>query len=153
MMNDRENAIEDAIRRAVQDGQFSNLPGAGKPLNMDDPAYEDPEWWLAHHLLKENDFTLPWIAERQEIEALLEQARLRLRRTWLWYQNLPDRADEWTRARGIFEDSVAELNRRIRDYNLTVPSPRFQRLFVRVDREIQRIQRLDLDSHEKTGGR
>lgn len=36
--------VERAIRRAEQDGEFDNLPGAGKPIPDIDQPY-DPAWW------------------------------------------------------------------------------------------------------------
>jgi hypothetical protein len=35
-----ESAIEQAVRR----GDFDDLPGAGKPLDL--PAAHDPDWWI-----------------------------------------------------------------------------------------------------------
>ena len=36
--------IESAIEQAARRGDFDDLPGAGKPLDL--PARHDPDWWI-----------------------------------------------------------------------------------------------------------
>lgn len=40
--------VESAIDQAVRRGDFDNLPGAGKPLDL--PAAHDPDWWINQRL-------------------------------------------------------------------------------------------------------
>ena len=54
-------SIEEIIRQAMQEGKFDDLPGKGKPLNLDQNPHQDPDWRVAHHLLKSAGFSLPWI--------------------------------------------------------------------------------------------
>ena len=45
--------IADAkIQAAIDEGQFDNLPGLGKPLPLLDEAY-DPGWWIRRKLKRE----------------------------------------------------------------------------------------------------
>lgn len=138
-MDDPARGIDDTIRKAMEDGQFKNLPGAGKPLRFDDNPYEDPGWSLAFHMLKENEFTLPWIAERQEIEAELETACQTLRGAHQARHSTPTGEASWQQAESTFRECVLLLNKRIRDYNLSVPSANFQRMPIQAEREIERI--------------
>jgi hypothetical protein len=39
-----ETALDRAIREAAERGEFDDLPGAGKPLQMKHSG--DPDWWL-----------------------------------------------------------------------------------------------------------
>jgi len=55
---------EEQIRRAIEEGKFDNLPGKGKPLNLEQNPFEDPEWRLANHVLITSGFSLPWIEKR-----------------------------------------------------------------------------------------
>jgi hypothetical protein len=60
------------IDDAIQEGKFDNLPGAGKPLNLEPiPAEEDARltWW-ALRILKNNDFTPEEIVWRKAIDHL-----------------------------------------------------------------------------------
>jgi DnaJ homolog subfamily C member 28 len=62
-----QGLIEQRIQQAQEDGLFDNLPGAGKPLKLDDDALVASEDRAGYRLLKSNGFTLPWIAARQDI--------------------------------------------------------------------------------------
>jgi hypothetical protein len=47
-----ESAVEKAIREAQERGDFDNLPGAGKPLDLRDA--NDPDWWIKRYAAREN---------------------------------------------------------------------------------------------------
>ena len=125
--------IEEVIRRAMEAGEFDNLPGMGKPLHLEENPFEDPELRAAHHILSSSGFTLPWIETRREIEAMTQSARDEIQRSWAWRKTaLADRLNlsfieaEWSRALEQFRERVAEINRRIQSYNLEAPSIQFQ---------------------------
>ncbi len=122
--------MDEIIRKAREEGHFDNLPGAGKPLNLDDNPHEDPAMRLANHILHNGGFVWPWLEERQELEADLQSAREALARE-------PRSA----RAVETFRLAVAALNRRILAHNLKVPSPAFQRAVLNADAEINRLTR------------
>jgi DnaJ family protein C protein 28 len=139
--------IEDHIRKALKDGQFDDLPGKGKPLNLDDNPYADPDWQLAHHMLKSSGFTLPWIAARQEIDVLIEAARTTLARAWEWRERcLQDNQPyaqveaEWQRAARAFEEQVEKINMKIFDYNLQTPSEKFQLMKLNAKKELEAVK-------------
>ena len=140
------NKAEDQIRRAMEAGKFDNLPGKGKPLRLDQDPFEDPEWRMAHHILRSGGFTLPWIEARQEIERDLNAAREALACAWAWRQEALARGlplafvdGEWNRAEAAFRQQVADLNKRIFSHNLQVPSDRLQLRKLDADREFETI--------------
>lgn len=143
--------IEEHIRRALREGKFDDLPGKGKPLRLDDHPHSDPQWRLAHHLLKENGFTLPWIERLRDIEMELETARAGLLRAWHWRQGAldsqlasgPQVEVEWRRARTVFNQQIEALNKQIQAYNLEVPLTRFQKQTLNAERETARLTALD----------
>ncbi|GAA2158094.1 uncharacterized protein DUF1992 [Humibacillus xanthopallidus] len=47
-----ESPVEKQIREAQERGDFDNLPGAGKPLDLSDSG--DPDWWLKRFAAREN---------------------------------------------------------------------------------------------------
>ncbi|NUO35947.1 MAG: DUF1992 domain-containing protein [Dermatophilaceae bacterium] len=47
-----ESPVEKQIREAQERGDFDNLPGAGKPLDLSDAG--DPDWWLKRFAEREN---------------------------------------------------------------------------------------------------
>jgi len=135
--------IEELIRKAIEAGKFEDLPGAGKPLQLDDNPFEDPDWRLANHMLKNAGYTLPWLEKRREIEAALAGIRADLKRAWLWQNEARQRGGaraeidlHWQRAVAAFEQKINEINKRITTYNLEAPA-RFQLPILRLERELQ----------------
>src|SRR5205809_7205747 len=66
-----ERRIEDAIK----EGKFDNLPGAGKPLELEPmPADENARltWWVLR-ILRQNDFTPHEVVWRKGLDRLREQ--------------------------------------------------------------------------------
>ena len=135
--------IEEHIRKAMEEGQFDNLPGKGKPLQLQENPHEDPEWRLAYKMLKDGGFSLPWIETRREIEEALERALADLGRSWARRQDELARSQpyqpEWERAVQAFRLRAADLNRSIQDYNLKIPNAQFFRVKINADKEIERI--------------
>jgi len=80
-------SIDEIIRQAMKEGKFDDLPGKGKPLNLDQNPHQDPEWRVAHHLLKSGGFSLPWIERLGEIDEELGGARSSLAISRDWQQN------------------------------------------------------------------
>lgn len=138
------NGIDELIRKAIEEGKFQDLPGEGKPLRLDENPLEDPGWRMAHHVLKTNGFTLPWIEQRQSIESDLTAARRQLQQAWLQHQKAGLTGEEWARALKAFEEQVTAINKQISSYNLAVPLDRFQKRLVQVKQEVDRLTTLPL---------
>jgi hypothetical protein len=67
---------EDRIKKAYQDGEFDNLPGLGKPLQLEDLSGIPEELRMAYKLLKNAGYTQEEGQMRQEmmtIEGLLKK--------------------------------------------------------------------------------
>lgn len=43
---------ENRIREAIEEGQFDDLPGSGKPIPDIDEPY-DPDWWIKQWIRRE----------------------------------------------------------------------------------------------------
>lgn len=144
-MSEVPRNIDEQIRHAMQRGEFDDLPGKGKPLDLSENPHEDPGWRTAYRMLKENGYTLPWIETRRTIELDFEKALKSLRQNWQWRSHAASpqarrqAEKEWQAAQSSFRDTVSKLNRRIRNYNLEVPSDQFHRRQINPDMEIHRI--------------
>jgi DnaJ family protein C protein 28 len=141
----QSSSIDEIIRDAMQRGEFDNLPGKGKPLNLDKNPYEDPEWGLAYNLIKSSGFTLPWMERRKDIEELLQSARKDLIRTYQWTHQHIDQygplfQKEWDAALLRFKERITDLNKLIKDYNLEVPSTQFQIKQINAERVIMQVE-------------
>jgi Domain of unknown function (DUF1992) len=68
-----EKFIEDQISKAMAEGEFDNLPGKGRPLNLD-AYFQTPEnLRLCYSILKNADFAPPEVDLLKEIERLRKQ--------------------------------------------------------------------------------
>ncbi len=103
-----ETWIDKQIRVAQERGDFDDLPGAGKPLPLQDGA-DDELWWVKEHLRREglsSEALLPTpLRLRKEIERLPETIR-----------DLPSEQ--------AVRDVVDQLNQQIVDYVRTPSGPR-----------------------------
>ncbi|QLQ16960.1 MAG: DUF1992 domain-containing protein [Micropruina sp.] len=90
-----ESWIDRQIREAAERGAFDNLPGTGKPLDLD----PDENWWIKAKIKRENlDVVLPGpLALRREVERIQDTLATITREE---------------HARELLED----LNERIRDH-------------------------------------
>lgn len=63
---------EQKIQEAMQAGEFDNLPGAGKPLELEDLSNVPEELRMAYKILKNAGCVPEEIAQRKEITSLME---------------------------------------------------------------------------------
>jgi hypothetical protein len=73
-----DKIAEKKIREAMDNGEFDNLPGEGKPLSLEDDRHLPQDIRLAHKILKNADCLPPELELRKEIftiEELLEGVR------------------------------------------------------------------------------
>lgn len=74
LFNIFDKIAEERIREAIERGDFDELPGKGKPLNLEDDSHLPPDLRLAYKILKNADCLPPELELRKEIrttEALL----------------------------------------------------------------------------------
>jgi DnaJ family protein C protein 28 len=126
--------IDEQIREAQERGEFDNLPGSGKPLNLDETLFTGDKA-MAYSLLKQNGFAPPEIELAKEIRSDFEKAQIKLKKLCLQRNSLsvrhvpPYESEKRTfnhavvRASAEYEQLLRELNRKILNLNLTTPSP------------------------------
>ena len=129
--------IDQQMAAAQAAGAFDNLPGAGKPLQLGDDALVPEELRVGYRMLKGAGFAPPWIELQKEINK--EQAKLE---TWLRNANGRWRhanAAEQTRLRNEYRERIADLNRLLLRYNLSVPQAVGQLPLLRMQDELGRL--------------
>jgi Domain of unknown function (DUF1992) len=92
-----ESWIDRQIREAQERGAFDNLPGAGKPLHLD----EDEDWWIKSLIRREN------------LEAVLPGPLMLRREVERVQQTLAD-----VRTEAVAREILEDLNERIREHYL-----------------------------------
>lgn len=65
-----EKLVEERIQAAQQRGDFDHLPGAGKPLPVDDGDLVPDEFRLAYRVLKNAGCSPPQLGVRKELTNL-----------------------------------------------------------------------------------
>lgn len=139
--------VSEIIEEAVERGEFDNLPGRGKPQNLQPNPNEPPELALAHKLLKDNDLPPAWILDRKEILAEIEALRQEMRRVWEWTAHCLAQEDadvealqhSWNYDLQRWEIQIRQLNGRILDLNLSQPFWYLELMRLRLDDELRRI--------------
>ena len=145
-MKDWESLIDKQIREAMERGEFDDLSGKGEPIDLSENPFEDPDWRLAHRMLRNAGFAPYWLEERKDIDAELALARSHLARVWTLRQNARNTQHEnsamarWQQELETFRKKIEELNRRISAWNLKTPAEAFHRKRINLEAEIERIQ-------------
>lgn len=68
MLTGFEKIVEERIKKAQYNGDFDNLPGAGKPLDFADDRHIPEDLRLAYKILKNADCLPPEIELKKEIQ-------------------------------------------------------------------------------------
>lgn len=137
---ERADLIEQRIQVAMENGEFDNLRGRGKPLSFNTNPYLDPAQELAFGLLQNNNMAPAWIERDKEIRKEVAAARDNLRLAWQHYQANPASEAAWQAAVARFEEILVKLNQKIDAFNLIVPVPTAQRFRLRLDDELRLAQ-------------
>lgn len=137
-----ESIVEKALREAIEAGEFDDLPGKGKPIDLRENPFEDPELRTAHRLLRNAGFAPAWIEERKDIDAQFNEACTKLKRAYELFGGSGQGTihPEWERNLREFRELVAELNERLRIYNLKTPAMVFQRKLFDAELIIEEIE-------------
>jgi hypothetical protein len=72
-----ESAIEQKIREAIARGEFDNLSGSGKPLDLDAYFNTPEDLRMAYSILKSNDF----VPEEVDIFRLIDGLNEKIKAT------------------------------------------------------------------------
>ncbi|GAC1641769.1 MAG: hypothetical protein NVS4B12_04360 [Ktedonobacteraceae bacterium] len=129
----RDHYVEEQIRDAMERGLFDNLPGYGKPLNLDDNAYAGDKA-MGYHLLKNNGYAPAEVELIKEIRTERERAEGKLallthRSKTLRTRRVPpfpsekrafNRAVE--KAAEEYERTLHTINKKILTLNIQTPS-------------------------------
>lgn len=143
---DLRNAIDRIIDEAAEKGTFDNLPGKGKPLKRMSNPYA-PDQSLAYELLQSNNYTLPWIAKRNEVLDKVLALRVALAGDWSralqrWQEadlaGQIEHQEQWVERLRDYAAQVVALNKEIDRANLITPVSRLELLKLTLDDELKR---------------
>src|SRR5688500_834967 len=116
--------VDQMIREAQQRGDFDNLPGTGKPLDLDDNVFAG-DMAAAYRVAKNANASPLWVQLDKEIGGEKNGLEAYLERTARYLGSMKGSAEvreaERVRARGIYVRRVEELNKKIQEYNVIRP--------------------------------
>lgn len=134
-----DRLVEDLIQEAMNKGEFSDLPGMGKPLKNNisrENPYVDFTTHKLNQVLIENGFTPEWIQlskeireETKELNKLLTEARNKLGLIPLNFEE----TKSWNNTIENLKPLIKKLNNKIDKYNLLVPILQKQMVHVNLE--------------------
>jgi len=130
--------LEDIIREAMERGDFDNLPGKGKPLDLREDPLLDPLTAIVNRIVRDNGCSHPLLEARKMIESEIKECRAELARASRVRQTSTDQ-NAWLSAIESFRARLKQINRDIRLFNLKAPSPALHNLALDADSEIAKI--------------
>jgi DnaJ family protein C protein 28 len=132
--------VEDQIREAMARGEFANLAGAGRPLDLAENPYTPEELRLAYKILKDAGYAPLWIELHKEIEADIAAAgRLAENYRQLAVSGGSVEAS-LAQLRATYAQRLAKINEKIKHFNLLVPIARLQKLLFVVAEEVEKLE-------------
>ncbi len=155
-MDKWESKVEEAIRQALNDGRAAALPGAGKPLSLDDDPNTPDDMRVAYKIMRDNNVEPDWITAGKELEEKQRKLLAELKRGFEGYRGaLGDvmritdatRAAErrqnadaaWARLHRTLSAAFDAYNKQIVTYNLKLPSGIPHKAHLNLQRELDRL--------------
>lgn len=105
------NVVEQRVWHAMEEGQFENLPGKGKPLDLDTNPHADPAEDTLYRILNKNGCAPEWVELNKEIRNRIASWRLALRRTSMCKDGGDD--SKWLEASEALKLQLRDLNNKV----------------------------------------
>jgi DnaJ homolog subfamily C member 28 len=142
-MIQRHDLVGTIIAKAMERGEFDNLEGTGKPLNLEENPFEPTGLHLIHKILKDNGFAPYWIELGKEIDALRIEFNKDVdffkRYTQIFFSEKQSIAaiQQYEQKKNSFftqsREQLGEISKKIFDYNLRCPVSQLGRNNFEVD--------------------
>lgn len=140
--------ISQRIEDAMHAGHFDNLRGKGKPLDPAPEPHVPPDMQMANSLLKNNELTPAWIADRNATLTEIERFRTRLKPVVTDFHTARECAgsataramldQRWQQQLTAWQEELRTLNYRIELQNLKQPVTFLEIIKLRLADEIKR---------------
>lgn len=82
--SDITNVVERRIFQSMLEGEFENLPGKGKPLDLTTNPHVDPAEDALYRILSRNKCAPEWIELNKEIRSKVAEWRSLLNKAWVY---------------------------------------------------------------------
>lgn len=163
-MSSIEELVEEQIRKAREKGEFDNLEGYGKPLDLSENPYEPPEMRMVMRILKNNDFTPHWIQLGKDIDDATANlwkdvelfknyctAFIREKHSAVMISRFEKKKEHFFMEK---RQELVKLQKKILDYNLHCPTFRLGRANIELEEEMHKVMiTIETAIEENTPGR
>ncbi|MCD9560188.1 hypothetical protein HAX54_018685 [Datura stramonium] len=103
----------------VVEGQFENLPGKGKPLDLNTNPHADPAEDTLYRILSRSNVCTWWVELNKEIRNRVIEWRSTLKKAWTHRGSAND--SQWIEASESLKLQMRDINNKVFRYNLIVP--------------------------------
>ncbi|KAL6859163.1 hypothetical protein ACP4OV_018165 [Aristida adscensionis] len=131
------NVVEQRIWHSMEEGHFENLPGKGKPLNLNSNPHADPAEDTLYRILSRNGCAPEWVELNKEIRGTIAGWRSALRKAWA--NRSGDDGSNWNDDCRFLQEQIRQINDKVFRYNLIVPFGR-QMFGLNWDKEVDKLK-------------
>ena len=139
-MKQWETGVDIAIRKAMEAGEFNNLPGEGQPLDLSVDPYAPADMQLAYKIMKQNGIAPDWIVQSKALTGKLESWESRLNAAHKNYSKT-NNVVAWLTAKEKLGEDAEKLNKEIVAFNLKLPQGLAHRPLLNLQRAVERLSR------------
>nr|XP_016470728.1 PREDICTED: dnaJ homolog subfamily C member 28-like isoform X1 [Nicotiana tabacum] len=133
-ITDRFSGVIDSVN---DQGQFENLPGKGKPLDLNTNPHADPAEDTLYRILSRNKCAPEWVELNKEIRSNVVDWRSALKKAWTHKDSVGD--SKWIEASESLKLQMRDINNKVFRYNLIVPFGR-EMFGLKWEKEIDRLK-------------
>ncbi|KAJ7972300.1 DnaJ subfamily C member 28-like protein [Quillaja saponaria] len=131
------NVVEHRIWHSMEEGQFENLPGKGKPLNLNTNPHADPADDTLYRILSKNGCAPEWVELNKEIRSKISEWRIALKKATEFKCNGDN--SKWVEVSEALKVQLRDINDKVFRYNLIVPFGR-QMFGLKWEKELARLE-------------
>ncbi|RLN05417.1 hypothetical protein C2845_PM13G26000 [Panicum miliaceum] len=131
------NVVEQRIWHSMEEGHFENLPGKGKPLNLNSNPHADPAEDTLYRILSRNGCAPEWVELNKEIRGMIAGWRSALKKAWANQSEVD--GSSWNDDCRVLQEQIRQINDKVFRYNLIVPFGR-QMFGLNWEKEVDKLK-------------
>lgn len=105
------NVVEQRIWHSMEEGQFENLPGKGKPLDLSTNPHADPAEDTLYRILSKNGCAPEWVELNKEIRNRITEWRTALKKAWSFKGSQDDA--KWAECSEALKLQLRDINNKV----------------------------------------
>lgn len=107
----------------MEEGHFENLPGKGKPLDLNTNPHADPSEDTLYRILSKNGCAPEWVELNKQIRSDAAEWRSALKKAWAY--NINGNNAKWIECSEVLKVQMNAINNKVRGFILCADFIRF----------------------------